>query len=160
MYWPLMPFNTIHNDLKVFYVPKLSQVFLNKPSRLWRLIWLMCCFWPYYFRIMIRYLFTIFGCYDWYVTVYGIHHRLANKTTAALYVIFFKFWMMQILRWKTNHEQRNDISEMFDLDIDVLTFSFLTWGRNDILALFCTQNTIQYTIKHPENEPGTKYCHV
>ena len=48
---------------------------------------------------------------------------------------------------KTYHEQRIAMSKTFDLDIDVLTFSFLIWGQNDILALFCTRNSIQHTPK-------------
>ena len=39
------------------------------------------------------------------------------------------------------------MSKTFDLDIDVLTFSFFESGQIDILALFCTRNLIQHTTK-------------
>ena len=44
------------------------------------------------------------------------------------------------------------MSNTFDLDIHVLTFSFFKSGQNDILALFCTRNSIQHNPKAPENE--------
>ena len=39
------------------------------------------------------------------------------------------------------------MSNTFDLDIHVLTFSFFKSGQNGIFALFCTRNSIQHTPK-------------
>ena len=54
---------------------------------------------------------------------------------------------MAINPLETKRAQYIAMSKTFDLDIDVLTFSFFESGQIDILALFCTRNSIQHTQK-------------